>query len=332
MRKIIALEEHLATPRIAEAWKGAPDAERDGYTRFTERGTLGERLLDLGARRLADMDDQGVDVQVLSVTTPGVQNLAPDVAVPLAREANNAIAAAIRSHPDRFEGFATLPTPDPAAAAEELDRTVTQLGFAGAMIVGRTGAKNIDHPGFEPIWATAARLRAPVYLHPQLPVPAVRDAYYSGIDPAIDYLLGGPGIGWHYETGVQLLRLILSGTFDRHPDLQLVTGHWGEVVLFYTERLAKMQEWGQLPLERQLIDYLRSNVSYTGSGDLSDRYLRWAIDVVGVERIMYATDYPFVDTGAGQARRFLENADLSNAERDAIAHGNWERLTARTRS
>lgn len=309
-----------------------PDAERDGYTQFTKvgkgAGAPGERLLDLGAGRLADMDDQGIDLQVLSVTTPGVQNLAPDVAVPLAREANDAIAAAVRSHPDRFEGFATLPTPEPAAAAEELDRAVTRLGFAGAMLLGRTGAKNIDHPDFEPIWTTAARLRAPIYLHPQMPVPAVRDAYYSGIDPITDFLLGGPGIGWHYETGVQLLRLILSGTFDRHPHLQLIIGHWGEVVLFYTERLAKMQQWKQLNLDRPLIDYFRSNVSYTGSGDLSDRYLRWTIDVVGVERIMYATDYPFVDTGADQARRFLENANLTDTERNAIAHGNWERLTA----
>lgn len=326
MRKIIALEEHVVTADITGAWNEAPDAQHL-YTQWNQEGLLGERLLDLGERRLADMDDQGIDVQVLSVTTPGTQSLTPERAVPLAREANDAIAAAVRSHPDRFEGFATLPTPDPAAAVDELRRTVTQLGFKGAMLHGRTGQKNIDHPDYEQIWATAAELRAPVYLHPQMPVIPVRDAYYSGIDPATDYILGGPAIGWHYETGMQLVRLILSGAFDRYPDLQLIIGHWGEVVLFYTERIGKMHELGHRKLQRPIIDYFRDNVSYTGSGDLSDRYLRWTIDMVGVDRIMYATDYPYIDTSAGQARRFLEQADLTDAGRDAIASGNWERLT-----
>ena len=325
MVKIIALEEHLMTSGIAEA---SSVAESTAMADFNGQGVLGERLLDVGERRLAAMDDQGVDVQVLSVTTPGVQNLVPDRAVALARQANDAIAARVCADPERFEGFATLPTPDPGAAAVELRRAVTELGLKGALLCGRTGSKNIDHPDFEEMWAVAGELRAPVYIHPQMPVGAVQDSYYSGLDPVADFIFAGPGIGWHYETGIQLLRLILSGTFDRHPDLQVIVGHWGELVLFYTERIGHMREWAHLGLARPIIDYFRNNVSYTGSGDLGDRYLRWTIDVVGVDRIMYATDYPFVDTGSGRARQFLEQADLSESDRHAIGHGNWERPIA----
>jgi len=325
--KIIALEEHLTIEAITRSGT-TPFGVQDPPRPVMEALNPIERLLDLGAGRLAQMDDQGIDVQVLSVTTPGVQNLPPQQAVPLAREANDAVAAAVRAHPDRLQGFATLPTPDPAAAADELRRTVTQLGFKGAMLNGRTGSQNIDHPGMEPLWAAAAALRVPIYIHPQMPSDPVQDAYYRGIDPVTDLLLSGPGIGWHYETGIQLLRLILSGTFDRHPDLQVIIGHWGEVVLFYLERIDAFQKLIPLRIERPVSDYFRSNVYVTGSGMLSHRYLNWSREVVGADRILYATDYPFIDVGAGQARKFLEEADTTEAERAAIGHGNWERLTA----
>lgn len=146
-----------------------------------------------------------------------------------------------------------------------------------------------------------------------------------------DHLFAGPAIGWHYETGVQLLRLIFSGALDRHPELQLVVGHWGEVVLFFLDRISMMLDPARLGLRRPIADYFRENVSYTGSGELNHRYLRWTIEVVGVERLLMATDYPFVDTGGGAARRFLDDADLTDSERDAIAHGNWERLTEHLR-
>ncbi|GAA4682936.1 amidohydrolase family protein [Frondihabitans cladoniiphilus] len=329
--KITALEEHLMTPAIVEAWKTAPDEARDQYATFNSRGVLGERLLDVGLRRISDMDDQGIDVQVLSVTTPGVQNLSAKEAVPLAREANDAIAAAVRAHPDRFEGFATLPTPDPEAAAAELRRAVTELGFMGAMVHGRTGSKNADDAIHEPVWRAASELRAPIYLHPQMPVIPVRDAYYADLDPFASFALGGPGIGWHYEAGIQAIRMILGGVFDRNPGLQVVLGHWGEVVLFYTERIEKLQDWANLGLKKPILEYFKENLSFTGSGDLSDRYLAWTKDVVGTDRILYATDYPFIDTDKGRARAFLESADLTEAEKSAVGARNWERLTAHLR-
>jgi predicted TIM-barrel fold metal-dependent hydrolase len=239
------------------------------------------------------MDDQGVDVQVLSLTSPGVQSLPPADAVTVAREVNDALAETIRRRPERFQGFAAVPTPDPAGAAAELERAVTQLGFRGALLNGRTGPDggggvNMDAPQFGDLYGTAERLRAPLYLHPRTPVPPVRDAYYSGFGDQVDALFASPGIGWHYETGVQLLRLIFSGVFDRHPGLQVIVGHWGEVVLFFIERIAMMQAQG-LHLDRPLPDYFRQNVWVTGSGVLSQRYLRWTAEVVGADRILWAS-------------------------------------------
>jgi predicted TIM-barrel fold metal-dependent hydrolase len=325
--KIIALEEHVVTPGVLEAWSQVSTNEEDGVDHAGE-GALGQKLSDIGERRLRDMDDAGIDVQVLSVTTPGVQNLAVADAPGVAREANDVIAAVASKHPDRFEGFATLPTPDPSAAADELRRAIGELGMKGAMLCGRTGERNMDHPDLGELYRTAAELRAPLYIHPQTPVVAVREAIYSGLGEPVDTLFARFGIGWHYETGVQLLRLIFSGTFDRNPDLQVIVGHWGEVVLFYIERIAAMQQMG-LKLDRPLEDYFRDNVFYTGSGILSQRYLRWTLEVVGVDRVMYAVDYPYIPLASGAARRFLEEADLDSADREKIAHGNWERLTAR---
>jgi uncharacterized protein len=324
--KLIALEEHIVTPGVLEAWAKVPTAQEDGVGHAAE-GPLAKKLADLGEQRLRDMDDAGVDVQVLSVTTPGVQNLAAVDAPAVARHANDTIAAAVAEHPDRFEGFATLPTPDPGAAGDELRRAVGDLALKGAMLFGRTAERNMDAPELDELYRTAADLSVPLYIHPQFPVVPVRQAIYSGLGEPIDTMFAQFGIGWHYETGIQLLRLILSGTFDRHPSLQVIVGHWGEVVLFYLERIAAMQM--ALKLDRPLQDYFRENVFYTGSGILSQRYLRWTLEVVGVDRVMYSVDYPYSPMPSGGARQFLEQADMSEADREKIAHGNWQRLTKR---
>ena len=323
--KIVALEEHLVTPGMLEAWAAVPTAAEDKTAVFGQ-GPIGQRLANVGEQRLAEMDKTGVDVQVLSLNQPGVQNLAPTDAVSLVRDANDAIAAAVSARPDRLQGFASLPTPDPAAAVVELRRAISELGLKGVMLNGRTGGRNIDHPDFGEIYAAVAELRVPLYIHPLPPVVPVRDAYYSGFSDQIDGLLATFGVGWHYETGMQLLRLILSGTFDRHPELQVIVGHWGELVLFYLERLSSLDHAGA-GLERPVADYFRDNVYYTPSGMLSQRYLQWTIDIVGVERVMYSSDFPFIALGPGAARTFLEQADLDVDEKEKIASGNWERLT-----
>jgi predicted TIM-barrel fold metal-dependent hydrolase len=253
----------------------------------------------------------------------------PEEAGLLQRSINDLIAGTVSQWPDRFQGFATLATADPEAAAAELRRAVTQLGLNGAMLFGRTRDRNLDHRDNWPIFEAAAALRAPLYIHPQSPVPAVRDALYSGFGDDADAAFATFGLGWHYETGLQILRMVLAGVFDRFPDLQVITGHWGEVVLFYLERIDGLDR--AVKLERPISDYFRRNVSVTPSGMWSERYLRWALEVLGPGRIMFSSDYPYRFTPGGSARRFLETADLSDADRTAIAHGNWERMVAKIR-
>ena len=172
----------------------------------------------------------------------------------------------------------------------------------------------------------AASLRAPLYIHPQTPPLNVRAAYYDGFDAEVSGALATHGIGWHYEAGIQLLRLILAGVFDRLPDLQIIVGHWGEVVLFYLDRIDQLAAAAKL--QRKPSEYVRSNVLITPGGILSQRYLRWTIEVVGADRILFATDYPFVPVKPGGARRFLDEANLSLTEREGIASGNWNRICA----
>lgn len=322
--KIICLEEHVSTPPLVNAWTARS-------LRFGG-GPLRDKLADLSELRLADMDDAGVDVQVLSLSAPGLEALPAAEAVALARDANDRIAEAVAAHPDRLEGFVNLPTPDPARAAAELRRGVEQLGFRAGFMFGRVGERNVDHPAFDELWATAAELVTPIYIHPSEPPSAVKDAYYSGLgNEDADFLFSSGAIGWHYETGIQLLRLIYGRVFDRHPDLQVVVGHWGELVLFYAERIQLLDRSMRPSLDRPLIDYLRQNVSYTSSGMYSQRYLEWTLDLVGVDRIMFSTDYPYIPTiGGGASRAFLEKSPLLTEEdRHKIAYGNWEKLTSK---
>ena len=324
--KIVALEEHFVTPAVAQAWAKLPAKYQSTSRQLDVNAQWKRRLLDLADERLRAMDKSGIDVQVLSLTTPGTQNLEAKPAVSLARLSNDIAAQAVRAHPGRFQAFATLPTPNPEAAARELERAVGELGMVGAMHNGRTRDINMDDARFLPIYRAAARLKVPIYVHPQAPVKGVREAYYSGFGE-LDFVFATAGLGWHVETGVQVLRLILSGLFDRLPDLQIIIGHWGETVLFYLDRVDRMTE--PSGLKRPISDYFRSNFYVTPSGIWSERYLRWTIEVMGVDRILYSTDYPYIFTGDDKPRRFLENAPLSEEDKVKIASGNWERLMKR---
>ena len=325
--KLIGIEEHFLTAEIRAAW--ASSAIGQEGTAALDRGEIEERLDDLGEHRLALMDENGVDVQVLSVTTPSLHNLEPGESVTLARRTNDLIAATIAKYPARFQGFATLPTAAPEEAARELERAVTRLGLNGTMLCGRTREKNLDHPDFVPILVTAAGLGAPIFIHPQIPQRAVRDVYYSGFTDQIDTAFATFGLGWHYEAGIQFVRLILAGAFDRYPDLQIILGHWGEVVLFYLERLRALERVTKL--QRPITDYFQRNLYVTSSGMWSPSYLARALEVVGPERIVFSTDYPYQYRPGRPGQSFVEQAGLSPEQRELFAHGNWDRLTGSVR-
>jgi predicted TIM-barrel fold metal-dependent hydrolase len=323
--RLIAIEEHILPHAVREAWSAAPPPH-DPVSAFADGGENGNRLADLGEGRLALMDEQGVDVQVLSLTTPGLHNLAAGPAVELASQVNDLIAEACTRHPDRFQGFAALPTSDPDAAPRELERAVRELGLKGALVCGRTRERHLDHPALRPMLTKAAELRVPLFIHPQTPLPAVRDANYAGISDRADLALAAFGLGWHYEAGLQWVRMAAAGVFDELPDLQIILGHWGEVVLFYLERIGSVFERA-LDLRRPLAGYARDNLYVTGSGMWSEPYLRRCLDIVGPERLLFSTDFPYQYRPGGAPRHFLEEVALDDAARAGFAHRNWERLT-----
>src|SRR5580704_1123015 len=318
--KIIAIEEHWNSAGIRDALDRLPDGARDESVAFNTMGDNQARLEDLGQGRIEAMDKAGIDVSILSVVTPATQPLPAADAVALARDANDEATAAVDVHPDRFRAFATLPTSDPQAAAAELERCATRLGHVGAMVFGRTGERPLDDPAYDDLLATAARWGQPVFIHPQIPSDRLRDAAYRGIDPLVDLGLASFGWGWHMEAGLSALRLILRGTFDRHPDLQLVLGHWGEMLLFWMDRADSLSGIAK-HLERRVSEYIMTNIHITSSGMLQERLLRHALDFTSAGQVLFSTDYPFHQPGAAAVDHFFD-AIPDPSDRSKIASGN----------
>jgi predicted TIM-barrel fold metal-dependent hydrolase len=322
--KIIAIEEHWNSAGIRDALDRLPDGVRDESVAFNAMGGNQVRLEDIGEGRIEAMDAAGIDVSILSVVTPATQALPAREAVVLARDANDEAASAVSAHPDRLRAFATLPTSDPQAAAAELERCATRLGHVGTMLHGRTGTRPLDDPAYDDLFATAARLRQPVFIHPQIPSDELRDAAYRGLDALTDLGLATFGWGWHMEAGLSALRLILAGTFDRHPGLQLVLGHWGEMLLFWMDRADSLS--GVAPhLERRVSEYVTGNIHITSSGMLQERLVRHALDFTSADRVLFSTDYPFHQPDATAVGQFFD-AIPDPADRAKIACGNAEVL------
>jgi predicted TIM-barrel fold metal-dependent hydrolase len=339
VRKVIGVEEHAWTAELRDALvKFGGD---DTVTMMSAQAGIDRRLLDVGDGRLARMDAAGVDVEILSITTPGTQPLRPAEAVPLARDANDFLAAAVRAHPDRFAAFATLPTPDPEAAAGELERGVTRLGLVGALLFPRTGEEFLDHEKFRPVFEVAAQLQVPLYIHPALPPRPVRDVSYSGFSEFTDMILSAGGWGWHAEAGLAALRLILAGTFDRHPDLQVILGHGGEMLVPFADR-ADLLSAASPHLQRRVLDCITGNLNVTAGGVYSHRMLAQAMDVLGPDRVMFGQDDPYGGStgqagadsrgrfgGSNGAREFVLTAPIGAQDKAKLAYLNAERLLLR---
>ena len=317
--RIIAVEEHFVT----SAFVSGPGKALTEQFRALRPGVV-EKLSDVGDARIAEMDAAGIDVQVLSLNSPGVEQMEPDGAVSCARDANDFLADAIKRHPERLAGFASLPIQAPDQAAAELERCVRRLGFKGANINGHTRGRYLDNAMFEPILACAETLNVPVYLHPTIPPKPVVDALYGGFSPAVSSVFAAGGWGWHIETAVHVLRMILGGVFDRHPKLQVATGHMGEALPFMLPRANKNLSQSLTKLQKPVADYLRQNLHYTFGGfNFAPTFLNLLLEV-GVERIMFSVDYPYV--GMQDACSFLQHLPVSDADRERIAHGNAEAL------
>ncbi len=319
--RTITLEEHFTTPAFIDG---------PGKKRQEQAAKVGGRLAkvfaqlgDVGDKRLADMDAAGIDMQVLSLTSPGCEQSEAAEAAALATEANDFLAAAVKKHPTRFAGLAVMPTAAPEKAAQELELRVAQNGFVGAVIHGHHRGRYFDDKFFWPILESAETLNAPIYLHPTMPPKAVIDASFGGFAPAVTDQFAGPGWGWHIETAVHILRLILGGVFDRFPKLQFVIGHLGEALPFMMQRVDIMPQ-AMTKLREPVSVYLRNNIHYTISGfNFPAAFLDMLLEV-GVGRVMFSADYPYASMA--EARAFLEQIPVSAADREAIAHGNAEKL------
>jgi predicted TIM-barrel fold metal-dependent hydrolase len=311
---LIAIQEHWNLPTLASAVKALPEERGDPSVLFDEI----ERLDDIGDARIAAMDSQGVDLQILSLAPPGTHPLEPAEARTLSRRANDIAAEAVGRHPGRLRALSTLPMADPKAAVAELERAAG-LGFVGAMVYGRTVETPLDDLRYDDLFAAAAVLRQPIFIHPQIPSRTIRQAAYGGFDPMTELALATFGWGWHVEAAVAALRLIVRGIFDRHPGLQLVLGHWGELLLFWTDRVDGLSRIAGL--DRKVSDYIRSNIYITSSGMLNPTLLRHALEVTTIDRPLFSTDYPFQRPVKVDIEQFL-TAFPTEDDREKFTAGN----------
>jgi 2,3-dihydroxybenzoate decarboxylase len=308
---VIAIEEHFTDPQITGL---APDHRPSAIVK---------KLEDLGELRIKEMDAAGVDMQVISHGAPALQRLAADVAVPLAPKVNDKLAAAVKAHPTRFAGFAALPTADPKAAADELERCVNKLGFKGAMVHGLShDGRFLDHEEFWPIYERAQALDVPVYMHPAPPSKAVIEAYYK--DYAADYpQILSAGWGYTVETATQGLRMVLSGVFEKYPRLKIILGHFGEGLPFLLWRVdSALSRPGNKggSFRKQFSDHFW----ITTSGNFSDPALLCTVMELGIDRILFAIDWPFVANPPGVD--WAKRVPLCEEDRVKLLGGNAKRL------
>jgi hypothetical protein len=339
--KIICLEEHTIDADIARASVTAQTSEADYMADWGSRVVdkpaaftddrphlvspkeAGAAAREIGASRIVAMDQHGIDMQVVSYSSPS--QLAPaSQVVALTRAANDKLATSVHANPKRFAAFATLPWQDPEAAAAELERAVKQLGMVGTLLLGRPGSTFLDDARYEPVLAKLNELKVPIYLHPGFPLPQVRQPYYGGLDKEVSARLSMFGWGWHNEAGIQVIRMILSGKFEQYPDLQVISGHWGELVPFYLQRLDDAIPQEATELSRSITETYKAHAYVTPSGMLNLPHFEFIHKVLGPDRILYSIDYPYLTlTGA---RDFLGNLSISQRDKEKIAHGNAEAL------
>ncbi len=318
----IATEETYTTDELI-----ALNAINDEHVEYLKETGLAE----LGPGRIGAMDEAGINIQILSAHTPGVQNAPVHEGIDLAYRLNKMIAEGpMATYPGRYQAYATLPLQDPEAAADELERAVQEDGFVGAMTNGFIGEKFLDHADFEPLLARAEALDVPIYLHPGYPPEKVFDIYYRTTRPGYDqtfqnYIFSGSGYGWHQEALTQCLRLIISGTFDRFPKLQMIIGHMGEGLPFYYERIVgDMSESTADSLNKPLRQYFSDNFWYTTSAFFQDELLYLLLRYISVDRVMFGIDYPFADMKQGTD--WFRAVDLPREAKEKIAFRNAEKL------
>jgi 2,3-dihydroxybenzoate decarboxylase len=335
--KRIATEEAFCPPEMMDIYRDMLDSKSlddPGFnTMFNfylgspslRAQQIRDYLTDLGDVRLANMDARGIDMQVIALTSPGVQVMPTDQAVSFAAYSNDVLADACRRHPTRFAGLAAVAPQNPKAAAKELERGVNGLGLKGAVVHSHTFGEYLDDEKFFPLLEAAEALDTPIYIHPQVPPPSM-------IQPFLDCGLDGAIYGFGVETGLHLLRMIVTGVFDRFPKLTVVVGHLGEALPFWMYRLDYMHRAGvtarryerMKPIEGKVSDYLRRNVYITTSGFAWEPAIKFCQSVLGVDRVLYAMDYPYQHDVAEVIA--TDNLDIPDEVKKMLFQTNAERV------
>jgi uncharacterized protein len=327
--RTVALEEHFSLLDVGGMVPSSrpPIAVENLPSIVVEAG---DKINDLDGR-VADMDRYGITVQVLSRAGiskgPSAEMFGDDEAVVFAKKYNDLLAKRIAERPDRFAAFAHLAASVPAAAADELERTVAEYDFKGALISGMIRGRFLDDPMFAPLLARAEKLGVPLYLHPGAPSAEIRKAYYfhEGSFPAkVAVGLSTFAWGWHYETALHVMRLAVSGVLDKYPRLTLIIGHLGEALPFMLAR-AEHEFGSDLSyLSRPLSKILTDQVYITSAGLFTNPPFLATLQTFGIDRLMFSVDYPYSSNVMG--RKFLDNVPLSPADLEKFAHGNADRL------
>jgi predicted TIM-barrel fold metal-dependent hydrolase len=329
--RIVALEEHLSFPTVpghapSSALPARPIAGNDDMPAVV-RNVAG-RIVEVGKDRIADMDKNGITVQVLSKAGSHIGASADQFegqdAISFARLFNDELARKVAAHPGRFAAFAHVAASIPEAAADELERTVREYGFKGVLISGTVRGAFLDDPRFTPLLARAESLDVPIYVHPGMPPAEVRKAYYEGFSPKINFGLATFGWGWHYEVALHIMRLAIAGVMDRYPRLNFIIGHMGEGLPAMLHRCEHQFSTDLSYLSRPLAKTITDQVYVTSSGFFSNPPFIAALQTFGIERIMFSVDYPYANNEDG--RKFLENVPLAPPDLAKFAHQNADRL------
>jgi len=309
--QVIALEEHYWDRELVATYQGGD---------VIRAPALEQRLYDLGELRLKEMDEAGVDYQIISHGASSAQNLPADIALPLTQRVNDRLHAAVKAHPTRFGAFAAVPTHDAKAGADELERCVTKLGFHGGMLHGLANGVFLDDQRFWPIYERAEKLEVPIYFHPAAPQQVVVDRYYK------EYVQVAPAIlsaGWGFtvEAATMAIRMVLSGVFEKHPKLKCILGHLGEGIPFLIARMDEALSRGSKVKFRETFS---AHFSVTTSGFFSNPALLCTMQELGIDRIMFSIDYPFVANKTGTD--WLKTVPLCEEDKIKLANGNARRI------
>ncbi|MDV3778001.1 amidohydrolase [Elizabethkingia anophelis] len=340
--KIICIEEHILDANLSSACNSgfieqAPymadlgESMTDTYNKRPQivSGNIASKdAYVYDSERMKRMDEHSIQMQILSyANTNATQYIEKSKEVVLTRAANDRLAEIVNQYPNRYKAFATLPWRNIDAAVEELERCINELGYVGILLCGNIDNQFLDSPQFEPVLKKLNELKCPLYLHPNIPVHTVQQAYYSGLKKEISALLSIYGWGWHNESGIHLIRLILSGVFDRFPHLNVICGHWGEMVPFFLQRMDDAIPQDVSGLSRTIMQTYKDHVYVTPSGMVGEPYLphfEFIYKLLGADRIMYSIDYPYLTLSG--TREFLDSLPISDEEKAKIAYKNAEKL------